>query len=310
MHNGHSEWPKKVILGPLTFEFHLLDDEPPVVLYGVKVFLEGEEEPFLTQFMAPVDHSLTDIAKGMVQDMRLAARDPDELMRRVDTEIRDIEGEIQDAPIPPELRRHVRRNIQQMSAWAMERPDSMAKALSASPRMGDMWDFPSVEKTGTEERESPYGAAPRRAERQAKPAEERKSWAEPKGLFEFEGELERGQRGVDKLVRGWMKENPHNVVDILTGMFGLARKESLRSGIREALEAARAAGEGLPERKSATVIGRKVESFPPSDETFFAFKQALLGEIPELIKKFRGKRQDALADAWTLLGDQIYALES
>lgn len=193
-----------------------------------------------------------------------------------------------------------------------------------TPTMGllitDMWDYDTGGMIREEEepsRESRFDyPLPSSSRREAAPAPaptarrgDEKHWTEgKKSAFDWSGEPDKSKRDVGRVVKGWIRENPHNVVDILTGMFGLARNESQKSGVREALEAARGAGEGFPPRKKSSEIGRKMETYPPSEENFYAFKQALLDEVPALIKDLRKKEQHEQADHWVYLADKIQDL--
>jgi hypothetical protein len=179
----------------------------------------------------------------------------------------------------------------------------------------NLWDY-------FEEGEEPSGPSgyapsarrpidyPSRTEAPAPPRKAgKKDWAEGgPGVFEWQGEGEIDPK-IDRLVMGWIRENPNYIQDILTGMYGLAgSNEQLQAKVLSAREAAMDAGESYATRKDPKGIGRKIETYLPSQENFVAFKQALLNEFPNLIKKERKSEAYEKADLWIRVADQVFAL--
>lgn len=154
---------------------------------------------------------------------------------------------------------------------------------------------------------SPRAEAPQAPRKAAK-----KDWTEKRGgVFDWQGEEGEVDPKIDRLVMGWIRENPNYIQDILAGMYGLAGTNAdLQAQVREAREAALDAGEGYPNRKDPKGIGRKIETYLPSEENFVAFKQALLNEFPNLIQKERKREAYEQADRWIHVADQVYAFGS
>jgi len=114
---------KIVVLDPLTFEICTLAQFPDVRYYGVKVFLQGERAPFLTRFAAlGTQDDPETVAREILVDLQLAATDPDELWRRIEQEIGNIQADSMALKV-------VKQGFNRMVAWASERPDSIGKAF-------------------------------------------------------------------------------------------------------------------------------------------------------------------------------------
>lgn len=176
------------------------------------------------------------------------------------------------------------------------------------PEMGDIWDYFGEERSGG--RGAPE-SEPRGGGRELTPSGSGRSgkhWAEEtKGKFDYVAPEEEIDPKIDRFVWSWVKKNPQNIVDILTGMYGLAgRSADAQEGVRRALDAARSALEIFPARTSANDIGRKIEGFAPSPSNFAAFKQALLNALPELIKAEKSRKANDKADALIYVADQIF----
>lgn len=158
---------------------------------------------------------------------------------------------------------------------------------------GGIWDYPSE---GFERGRPP---TPPKTERRLTKS----------GPFEYVPPEEEVDPKIDRLVWNWVKKNPYNMVDILTGMYGLAGRDAERqTAVRNALDAARSLEPFFSERKQADEIGRKIQDFPPDEENYRSFRQALLNALPNLIEAARKKKEHEKADGLIYLADQIYTL--
>lgn len=181
--------------------------------------------------------------------------------------------------------------------------------------MGQMWDWGlPYSKEGRQESYVPERGG-RSYERPSAPPPQREArggggWAqEEKGIWDFTAPGEEIDPKIDQLVWNWVKKNPHNIVDILTGMYGLAsRNASAQERIRKALDASREVLEVYPARTAADEIGRRIEDFAGTEKNYQNFKQALLLALPKLIREEKGRRANDRADALIYVGDRIYEL--
>ena len=158
------------------------------------------------------------------------------------------------------------------------------------------------------------GRPPRREEPREEPREESRrggggggGWAkEERGLWDYIPPEEQVNPKIDHFVWKWVKKNPHNIVDILTGMYGFAsRNPAAQKRVLDALEEVRKALEAYPQRTAADEIAHLMEDFEGTEKNYQDFKQALLLALPRLI---RSEKAAAQIDALTYTGDRIYEL--